>query len=206
MPLITSIERTKKGRYALFCGEEFLFSLHPDIFAACEITAGCTVSDQRLEELRIMDEERSAKDKAMSIIARADNTSKQLYDKLHRYYGHNACALAVSRMEELGLVNDRDYAARCSRDLVNLRGWSLTRVAMELHRRGIDEDIIFDCIESFTEYDPEEKLLGLIERKYYKYLTDDKGIRRAINALMRFGYSYSHIRRALEKYYESMEE
>ena len=203
---ITKIERTKKGRFSLFCGEEFLFSLHPDIFAACEITTGCEVSKDRLMELFQQDEFRSARDKAMSVLARSDKTTKQLYDKLRRYYSDDACALAVQRMVEIGLVNDENYAGRYARDMVNLKGWSLKRVAQELKIRGIDADIISHCLENFQDYDAEDKLNQLIEKKYYKYLVDEKGVRKVTNALLRLGYSFGDIRRALKIYEEDYSE
>ncbi len=194
---ITRIEKTKRGRMALFSGEMFLFSLHPESFARCELCVGCRVTPQRLEELRCEDEVFSAKQKALAILGHAPNTRYQLLQKLGRHFSEQACEQAVQRMEELGLVNDADYARRCAHDLIELRGWSLRRVAQELTQRGIDREVITECIEILENYDSQEQLLRLLTGKYAKALQDEKSLHKAIQALQRLGYAYGDIRRAL---------
>ena len=49
---ITEIKMTKKGRYALFCGEEFLFSVDENTYADFGIHKGMDLDDQDLAELR----------------------------------------------------------------------------------------------------------------------------------------------------------
>lgn len=203
---ITRVEQTKKGRYALFCDEEFLFSMHADSFAICELTVGCTVTEERLEELHQEDELRSARDKALAILARAPQTAYGLYGKLSRHFGSEASEAAVARMVQLGLVNDLDYAGRCARDMLNLKGWSLRRIGQELRRRGIDEETAAQCLSQFEEVDPQQQLAELIRRKYQRYLQDEKGLRKTVNALLRFGYSYGDIRRAINEFTEYSEE
>ena len=38
------------------------------------------------------------------------------------------------------------------------------------------------------EPDPVEKIKEIIEKKYLRYLQDEKGYRRAVNGLQRLGY------------------
>ena len=49
---ITEIKMTKKGRYALFCGEEFLFSVDESTFADFGLHRDMELSDADLEQLR----------------------------------------------------------------------------------------------------------------------------------------------------------
>ena len=46
---------------------------------------------------------------------------------------------------------------------------------------------------------PQERLVELIERKYIKYLCDEKGVNKTVNALLRLGYTYSEIRDSLRE-------
>lgn len=50
-----------------------------------------------------------------------------------------------------------------------------------------------------------EDLVALIERKYMRYLSDEKGINKTINALVRLGYSYREIKDALKIVSENLE-
>ena len=62
---ITRISRTKKGRIALFCGEEFLFSVDDETFFSEHLAEGVRLDGPRLEELRRKSDAHRAKDKAL---------------------------------------------------------------------------------------------------------------------------------------------
>ena len=57
---------------------------------------------------------------------------------------------------------------------------------------------------SETDFD-EGELVTLIERKYLRYLSDEKGIQKTVNSLLRMGYSYGEIRDALRIINENAE-
>ena len=46
---------------------------------------------------------------------------------------------------------------------------------------------------------PENRLKELVEKKYMRYLNDEKGVQKTINALLRLGYSYGEIKDALRE-------
>ena len=52
--------------------------------------------------------------------------------------------------------------------------------------------------------DPREHIEIIIERKYKKALTDEKGKRRAVAALQRMGYSWSDINAVIGEYEEEI--
>ena len=67
----------------------------------------------------------------------------------------------------------------------------------ELYRKGVERDIICEVI---SECDfPSEKLAEIIERKYSRYLNDEKGVNKTVNALLRLGYTYTEIRDAIRE-------
>ena len=55
-----------------------------------------------------------------------------------------------------------------------------------------------------TDFD-EDELVTLINKKYGRYLADEKGVAKTINGLLRMGYSYGEIRNALKTINENIE-
>ncbi len=101
-------------------------------------------------------------------------------------------------MEELGLVNDRDYAERCAQTLIFTKHMSKRGAAMELRRKGIESEIINEVLDDI-EVDEREQIQAVIERKYPK-IDDEKIRRRAVAALQRLGYGWEDIKAVIESF------
>ena len=104
-------------------------------------------------------------------------------------------------MEELGLVNDENYARRLAHDLIYLKKLSVRGAKYKLMEKGIDRELCEEILEEF-DVDPVEQLVELIERKYADKLDDEKGRRRTVAALQRLGYSWGDIKSALAEFEE----
>ena len=196
---ITGIEKTKRGRYSLFVDGEFLFSIHPDIYKTSKVKAGLEMTVQELEQLRLDDEFYSAKDKALTLLSYAPHSAGMLEEKLCRHWDREIARRVVERMEELDLIDDGDYAARLARDLVNLQGWSLSRVRLELKKRKLPPEAVEEALEQFDGDSDLEAALRLVKKKYRSRLSDSDGVRKTIAALQRQGFSLGVIRQALER-------
>jgi len=147
---------------------------------------------------------------AITLLSRRAYTEAGLYEKLEVRYGEEAAASAVARMTELGLLDDEDYARRYFSDLTGRKGMSKRRAAQELKRKGIDAGII-EAVTGETPDDAQPMIARVIKRRYARYLDDEKGRRKTINALLRLGYGYGDIFAVLrnleadENYYEDWE-
>lgn len=196
---VTEITKTKKGRYSLFMDGEFVFSVHRDSFFKTKLNVGNTLTVEELEQLRLEDELLSAKDTAMGILSRAAQSSGMLRQKLARYYGEEAVEGAVTRMAQLGLLDDTDYATRYAADAVKLRGYSLSRLRQELRRRALPPQAIEAALAQFEEGDESNPIIALVLKKYRSKIFDADGLRKTILALQRRGFSYSDIKTALDR-------
>lgn len=195
--IITDVKKTKKGRYALMVDGEFLFSVHKDTFLTTNLTAGMEFAPRQLEELRVLDERHSAVQSALDVLSRTAQSSGMLYEKLLRYYSQEAALLAIQRMEELGLLDDLDYGMRLSRDMINLRGYSLRRVRQGLLQKKLSAQIIDEVMEQFEEHDEADPIISLILKKYKDKIFDKDGLHKTIAALQRRGFGYDDIKAAL---------
>ena len=101
-------------------------------------------------------------------------------------------------MEELGLIDDADYARRLSEELAR-KGFAAPRIRQELLRRGIGRELAAQEAERAAAA-PEDALHSLIERRFARQLGEEKGRRRAVAALQRMGYRWEEIRSALRAF------
>lgn len=197
---VTGLETTKKRRYALMLDGEFAFSLHRDtVLLNPWLQKDAEVSAERLELLRREDEMRSAKEKAMDYLAAAEQTGGMLRQKLLRWYGEEAVEAAVERMTELGLVNDLDYSRRFAADAVSLRCYPRRRIAMELQKKGVPEEIIAEALTDVTEEAEVESACRLLQKQYLAKLGNYRERDKVKAALQRRGFDHQTIRAAVER-------
>ena len=140
----------------------------------------------------------------MDCLTAAEQTSGMLRQKLLRRYGEEAAEAAVLRMEELGLINDREYSRRFAADAVNLRSWPRRRIAAELQKKGVAEDVIAEALADVTEETEIETACRLLEKQYREKLRDRREREKAKAALQRRGFGYEVIRAAAAQVLEKL--
>ena len=94
-----------------------------------------------------------------------------------------------------------------ARKLVEIKHFGRRRCKRELMQKGINEFIAEDAIALYSEVFG-ENLAELLKNKYSRYLTDRedrKSIEKAKSALVRYGYDFTEINRAVKEYFESAE-
>ena len=207
---ITRISRTKKGRFALFCGEEFLFSVDEETFFTQRLAEGVTLDEAGLEELRRKSDAQRAKDKAFGYLAAREHASGELYQKLCRDFDEHTAAAAVAKMDELGLLDDGAFARRAAAWLVskNKSGSEILRwlagrgVVRELARQALDEVYEEQQADAPEGLGPEgAAALRLVEKQYAAKLAAGKK-QNVLAALARRGFAAGEARRAVELWLE----
>nr|WP_316612135.1 regulatory protein RecX [uncultured Ruminococcus sp.] len=195
---ITDIRPRRKGLSAVYIDGDYALSLDTQTLLEHRIDIGREFDDEELHDLIESSNERRAKEKALWLISYRSHSKKELRDKISRTCDRQSAEKAVERMEELGLVNDRDYAERCAQTLIFTKHMSKRGAAMELRRKGIESEIINEVLDDI-EVDEREQIQAVIERKYPK-IDDEKIRRRAVAALQRLGYGWEDIKAVIESF------
>ena len=174
---IETISVTKRGRYALFAGGQFLFSVDEETLVREKLREGLTLTLPRLEELRQKSETRKACDKALEYLSLRDHASGELYQKLCRKFGPQSSAAALAKMQELELVDDAAFALHRARYLMNQHK-SRNQIAQALAQKGIERQTVARVLEQLWEEensDPEQEALEyLIQKSYREKLAQGK--------------------------------
>lgn len=183
-------------------GKEFY--LDKDFAAQIAVKAGDTATEEKVcEWLRESDYQR-AKSRALWFLDRADHSEKALYDKLLRAsLSPEACARAIARLKELGLIDDVRYAARLAERLIEANV-SKREAYMKMTAKGLPRDIVKQALDS-TNADEAAQLHALIEKKYRTRLQNPENREKVYAALVRKGFSYSAVRDVLKNYSEELE-
>ena len=195
---VTEIRPRRKGLSALFIDGEFAMALDTQTLLEQRIDVGKELDDEQLHELIALSNERRAKEKALWLISYRSHSKKELRDKIRRTCDADAADKAVERMEELGLVNDEEFARRYAEQLLFHKRMSKRAAAYELRRKGIDQATAEEVLEEL-DVDVHEQIRALIEKKY-RNINDEKIRRRAAAALQRLGYGWEDIKAVLAEY------
>lgn len=196
---ITAIEPRRKGLSALYIDGEFAVKLDTETLLAHRFDVGREITDEELRECLTASDVKRCKDKAMWLISYRDHSRHELIEKLRRDYPQEICETTADRLEELGLLDDGRYARRYTADLINIKHLSERGVRQKLREKGIDRDLIDEALSEFV-IDEDEQIRAIIEKKYARTLDDEKGRRRAVNALTRLGFSYQSIKSVMAEY------
>lgn len=194
--ILTDISHTKQGNIALFLDGEFAFSMAPEAYAMSGLRVGDALDEDTVEELRQEAAFQKAKAKALTLLSYKEYTTAELRKRLCGVTDPDTAQRTVDRMEELGLLNDEDYAQRYAQDLARRRGFGERRIRMEMRQKGLLPETI-DFAVSFLETDPAAQARELLEKKYPLWQEDERVKRRAYGALVRRGFGSDDIRRAM---------
>ena len=201
---LTAIEPRRHRLVQLYLDGEAAVKLDAATAQEARLRVGMELDDEELHELLQKSDAARAKEKALYLLEHRPHAKRELERKLSRTVGEEAAQAAADRMEELGLVDDADYAARLAQELAR-KGYAFSRTVQELVRRGVDRELAQEAARESSP-DPEEAIRRLIQRKYERRLGDEKGRRQTAAALQRLGYRWEEIRSALREFYGDPEE
>ncbi|MDR1806206.1 MAG: recombination regulator RecX [Clostridium sp.] len=145
-------------------------------------------------------------DKALDLLARRAHSRAELEHKLReRGYAEDELQDTLERLCAAHLIDDAAYAEHMAERLARTKGFAPRRIALELRRRGVGDEELSAALEPLETQDARESIRAMLEKKFARDLDSEKGRRRAVNALVRMGYSWGDIRSAMREY-DSTEE
>ncbi len=134
----------------------------------------------------------------------APRSRQQLADKLRaKSCPDDVAAAVLDRMTEVGLVDDRAYAAMLVRAQQAGRGLARRALVRELRSKGIDDDLAQETLESVDDADERDRARRLVDKRLRSMHGLDRVVqtRRLAGMLARKGYpssmSFAVIREAL---------
>ncbi len=194
---ITKIQKTKQGRYALFCVTGFLFSVDGDTLLLNHIQEGSSFSEKEMEHLRRASDFGKAKAKALQYISLRDYGTAELQTKLERMFDKDTAAQAVQKMQELELIDDERFAAHRAKYLIEEKKCSVREAQQKLAMLKLSNDIIAEAMQPFLHEEPDgDNAEHLVRKKYVRHLQSGD-TQKVYAALQRKGFSYRDAKQAI---------
>ncbi len=133
----------------------------------------------------------AAKKRALRLLERRDYSRKELILKLKEKGEDEEAAEALAdRFVELGIIDDERYSQMLVRHYA-AKGYGACRIKQELYRHGIHTDLWEDAMEQLPTQ--EETMDKLFRSKLRTDHPDRTEIKKATDALLRRGFSWSEI-------------
>ena len=138
----------------------------------------------------------SAKMRAVRIVSASSVSRRDLEERLVRKgEDHQQAKEADAWMEEMHLVDDRNTAEQVVHSCIS-KGYGLARAKQALYEKRIPKEYWDEALEDYP--DQEDRILSFL-RSRLDGKSDQREIKRAVDALIRRGHSYRNIREALNQ-------
>ena len=191
--LKTSPDRA--GRYWVTFDDGSKMGLYRQTVEDFALYSGKELDKQEAEALRTAAGQMSAKMRAVRIVSAASVSRRDLEARLVRKGEDPQQAKeAVAWMEDLHLVDDRATAEQVVSSCIS-KGYGLMRAKQALYEKRIPKEY-WD--EALADYPDQTGKITAFLKSRLDADSDEKQVRRAVDALIRRGHSYGTIRRALD--------
>jgi len=185
----------RAGRYWVTFDDGSKMGLYRQTVEDFALYSGKELDEQEAEALRTAAGQMSAKMRAVRIVSAASVSRRDLEARLVRKGEDPQQAKeAVAWMEDLHLVDDRATAEQVVSSCIS-KGYGLARAKQALYEKRIPKEYWDEALADYP--DQTEKITAFLKSRLVAD-SDEKQVRRAVDALIRRGHSYGTIRRALD--------
>ena len=185
----------RAGRYWVTFEDGTRMGLYRQTVEDFGLYSGMELDDGQMENLRTAAGQMSAKMRAVRIVSATSVSRRDLEERLVRKgEDPEQARQAVNWMSDLHLVDDRATAEQVVNSCIS-KGYGLARAKQALYEKRIPREYWDEALEDYP--DQSEKITAFLQSRLDAD-SDEKAVKRAIDALLRRGHSYGAIRRALD--------
>ena len=177
------------------------YEMDPEVLLLSRWAEGTVVDRQTRDVMVRQSRLKQAKDLIIDMLSRRMMSELELRRKLQaKKLPDDIMDEAVRDLTRVGLINDREFAERFSRDQINRNGVGRYRLQRDLMQRGIERDLITATLDAiFAESDEKALAVALLRKRGFGLeLRDDlKRRQRAYALLIRRGFDNETVQDAL---------
>lgn len=198
-----SYKKGRNGKIHIFLDDEYFMTSDETFWYSSDWFCRNEISESEKLYLEKELTFRRAFKKGVSLIERRAHGKKELERKLLKDFKKDAVEYALKELENAYLLNDKAFAEDLAEALYRSKPYGARRIRAELYKRGLSADVI-DFAMRKTEQNETERIKTLIKNRYINSLTSKEQVRKTVDKLLRFGYSYQDIKNALRKISEEI--
>ena len=184
----------RAGRYWITLEDGTKMALYRQTVEDFDLYSGKELSNEEWEALQEHAGRMSAKMRAVRIVSATNVSKKDLEERLVRKGEDPRQAKeAVAWMEDLHLIDDQNTAEALVHSCIS-KGYGLQRAKQALYEKRIPKEYWEEALADYP--DQIDKILKFLRSRLDED-SDDREVKRAVDALLRRGHSYRHIREGL---------
>ena len=184
----------RAGCYRLKLSDDSTLRLYRQTMEDFGLYRGMELEESQLEKLKAAAGKMSAKMRAVRIVSASNVSCRDLQQRLQRKGERPEDAEeAVAWMEDLHLLDDRNTAEAVVNSCIR-KGYGRSRAKQVLFEKRIPRELWEEALEDYP--DQLDKIESFLRSRLGED-ADEKQVKRAVDALLRRGHSYSNIREAL---------
>jgi len=203
LPEVTDV-RERRGKARVFVDGEYWAELDSGVAIECGLRVGAAFDWEELGRARVAGERPVAMGRALNLLGYRARSEAEIRERLGRYgYAGETIEAVVGRLEELGYVDDAEFARLKARE--KARRYGPRRVSVELRKSGVGEELAREAVEEqFAGRSEVEEARSAAARRYNGRGSDAEA-RRVYGFLVRRGYSAEVCAQVAREYREPPE-
>lgn len=186
----------RAGRYAVHFSDGSVMRLYRQTVEDFGLYSGKELTDEEMNALRESAGQMSAKMRAVRIVSASSVTKRDLEQRLvHKGEDPQQAKEAVQWMSDLSLLDDSRVAEQVVQRCIS-KGYGLQRAKQALYEKKVPKQYWDEALSDYP--DQLEKIVDFLRSRLGEEY-DERELKRAIDAMMRRGHSYTVIRKALTR-------
>lgn len=186
----------RAGCYRVRFSDESTMRLYRQTVEDFGLYTGMEMTQEQFQKLKAAAGKMSAKMRAVRIVSASNVSCRDLEQRLTRKGETPEDARqAVAWMEDLHLLDDRNTAEQVVHSCIR-KGYGLSRAKQVLYEKRIPRELWEEVLEDYP--DQSDKIESFLRSRLGEE-AEPREVKRAVDALLRRGHSYSRIREALNR-------
>ena len=190
--------RSQQGKLRLRFDDGSTVMVLPSVIAELGLYEGIEIPDGAMQSVLETAQQASAKERAVRIISASSVTKRELFHRLiQKGETEEHAQEAVAWLEELNLLNDRAVAENVVRSGL-AKGYGEARIRQMLYEKRVPKALWDEVLADLPEQD--NTIDEFLQRRFRGKTPDRADCKRAADALIRRGHTWSDIKKALGRY------
>ena len=203
MAIITKIEQQKKNedRVNIYVNDEFFTAIFKELVFTFNLKKGDEIDEEYLKSILSDEMYLKAKNKALNILSKADQSEKKIREKLSNDFEEDTINRVIEFLKKNNFINDNLLAQKIVNTNLNLNKCGKNRIKQNLYNKGLDASAINEAMSDIDNDAEFENAMYLAKKRYERLKNEDKRkiYQKLSQHLAYKGFNYDIIKRTLNK-------
>lgn len=203
MAIITKIEQQKKSedRVNIYVNDEFFTAIFKELVFTFNLKKGDEIDEASLKSILGDEMYLKAKNKALNILAKADQSEKKIREKLLNDYDEDTIDKVIEFLKSNNFINDTILAQKIVNTNLNLNKCGKNRIKQNLYNKGLDASSISEALSEIDTDEEFDNAMYLAKKRYERVKKEDKKkiYQKLSQHLAYKGFNYDIIKRVLNE-------